>query len=127
MARQETDYDKQYQEDLERAQALSLESLALEQFKNKKRLKDMAKSVISETKRNVTESDSKHENRSLKPRPRPEASLGGQGSSLIAPPPASLRRNSSASSCNTDTNEPDLISFTNPPPQNSVIGFCLDG
>lgn len=30
------DYDKQFQEDLERAQALSLESLALEQFKNKK-------------------------------------------------------------------------------------------
>lgn len=54
MARQETDYDKQYQEDLERAQALSLESLALEQFKNKKRLKDMAKTVISETARNVT-------------------------------------------------------------------------
>lgn len=30
------DYDKQFEEDLERAQALSLESLALEQFKNKK-------------------------------------------------------------------------------------------
>lgn len=30
------DYEKQFQEDLERAQALSLESLALEQFKNKK-------------------------------------------------------------------------------------------
>lgn len=44
MAKQKTDYDKQYQEDLEKAQALSLESLALEQFKNKKRLKDMAKS-----------------------------------------------------------------------------------
>lgn len=43
MARQETDYEKQYQEDLERAQALSLESLALEQFKNKKRLKDMVR------------------------------------------------------------------------------------
>lgn len=41
MARQPTDYEKQYEEDLERAQALSLESLALEQFKNKKRLKDL--------------------------------------------------------------------------------------
>lgn len=30
------DYEKQFQEDLERAQALSLESLALEQFKTKK-------------------------------------------------------------------------------------------
>lgn len=41
MAKEGTDYDKQYQEDLERAQALSLESLALEQFKNKKKLKDV--------------------------------------------------------------------------------------
>lgn len=36
MAREVTDYEKQYQEDLERAQALSLESLALEQFKSKR-------------------------------------------------------------------------------------------
>lgn len=41
MAKEGSDYDKQYQEDLERAQALSLESLALEQFKNKKKLKDV--------------------------------------------------------------------------------------
>lgn len=54
MARQETDYDKQYEKDLERAQALSLESLALEQFKNKKRLKDMAKSVINESATTTT-------------------------------------------------------------------------
>lgn len=32
------DYDKQFQEDLERAQALSLESLALEKFKMQKQL-----------------------------------------------------------------------------------------
>lgn len=70
----------------------------------------------------ITETD----NRPLKPRPRPEASFGSQGGALIAPPPVSLRRNSSTSSCNTDTNEPDLISFTNPPPHSSVIGFCLD-
>lgn len=50
MAKQETDYEKQYQEDLERAQALSLESLALEEFKNKKRLKDLVKSVSGTTK-----------------------------------------------------------------------------
>lgn len=50
MAKQETDYDKQYQEDLEKAQALSLESLALEQFKNKKRLKDLVKTVTETTK-----------------------------------------------------------------------------
>lgn len=44
-------YDKQYEEDLERAQALSLESLALEQFRNK-RLQEINKSAnsISKTK-----------------------------------------------------------------------------
>lgn len=40
-------YDKQYEEDLERAQALSLESLALEQFRNK-RLQEI--NNISKTK-----------------------------------------------------------------------------
>lgn len=43
MAKEISDYEKQYQEDLERAQALSLESLALEQFKNK-RLQELNKS-----------------------------------------------------------------------------------
>lgn len=38
--------DKQYEEDLERAQALSLESLALEQFRRKK--------IIQESKHNMT-------------------------------------------------------------------------
>lgn len=46
MAREVTDYDKQYEEDLERAQALSLESLALEQFKTK-RLQEIHSSVKS--------------------------------------------------------------------------------
>lgn len=45
MTKESADYDKQYQEDLERAQALSLESLALEQFKNKKKLKDVRSSA----------------------------------------------------------------------------------
>lgn len=30
------DYDRRYQEDLEKAQALSLETLALEEFRNRK-------------------------------------------------------------------------------------------
>lgn len=42
MAEERIDYDKQYQEDLERAQALSLESLALEQFNRKKRLQGIS-------------------------------------------------------------------------------------
>lgn len=42
------DYDKQFQEDLERAQALSLESLALEQFKTKK-LQELSRSSTTVT------------------------------------------------------------------------------
>lgn len=34
------DYERQYQEDLERAQALSLESLALEEFRLQKQLQE---------------------------------------------------------------------------------------
>lgn len=41
MTSENEDYEKQFQEDLERAQALSLESLALEQFKNQKRIQDL--------------------------------------------------------------------------------------
>lgn len=50
------DYDKQFQEDLERAQALSLESLALEQFKNKKlqELNRSSTSVVASTKSKTT-------------------------------------------------------------------------
>lgn len=47
MANQRIDYEKQYQEDLERAQALSLESLALEEFRNRKRLQETTISVDS--------------------------------------------------------------------------------
>lgn len=39
-----TDYEKKFKEDLERAQALSLESLALEQFRNK-RLQELNKTT----------------------------------------------------------------------------------
>lgn len=40
MANEETDAEKQFQKDLERAQALSLESLALEQYRNIRRLQE---------------------------------------------------------------------------------------
>lgn len=39
------DYDKKFQEDLEKAAALSLESLALEQFRRKKYLYSSATDV----------------------------------------------------------------------------------
>jgi hypothetical protein len=40
------DYDRQYQEDLERAQALSLESLALEKFRLQK-LQELERSQLT--------------------------------------------------------------------------------
>lgn len=80
------------------------------------------KSSISETDSSL----SRYESHQLKPRPRPESNVTNQVNPLIKPPPISLRRNSSASSCNTDTNEPDLISFTSPSPTTSTIGFNLD-
>ena len=56
------DYDKQYQEDLERAQALSLESLALEEFKLKKQQAQYTgckqESRQSSSKKNDNESES---------------------------------------------------------------------
>lgn len=41
------DYERQYQEDLERAQALSLESLALEKFRLQKQLQEQFQFVSS--------------------------------------------------------------------------------
>lgn len=49
MAKDGVDYDKQYEEDLERAQALSLESLALEKFKSEKLLKESGSKNTSGT------------------------------------------------------------------------------
>lgn len=55
MAKDTSDYDKQYEEDLERAQALSLESLALEEFRNKKRLRELyTSSTTSSTARSLS-------------------------------------------------------------------------
>lgn len=133
------DYEKQFQEDLERAQALSLESLALEQFKNKKlqELNRSATTATSSTRPKTTtgeyfnhmdynfkfnfsvarassmsETDSasiRFERQLSKSRPRPGHSHS-PSSSLIAPPPSSQNKNNSANE------SPDLISFSNPPP-----------
>ncbi|XP_044261895.1 phosphatidylinositol 4-phosphate 3-kinase C2 domain-containing subunit alpha [Tribolium madens] len=93
----EVNYDRKYQEDLERAQALSLESLALEQFKNK-RLQEL-------NSKNVSVSRASSMNATANPRPRPGPSAATSPSTLLAPPP---RKTSAHDS-------PDLISFANPP------------
>nr|CAH7729175.1 unnamed protein product [Callosobruchus chinensis] len=133
------DYDKQFQEDLERAQALSLESLALEQFKTK-RLQELNRSattvsVTGKTRTttvarasSMTETDScvKYDRQTSKSRPRPGGaqSSGNASNPLIAPPPSSQRKTSM-----TDNETPDLISFSSPPPAintftSNIIEFC---
>lgn len=52
MANDEIDAEKQFQRDLERAQALSLESLALEEFRNRKRLQETNISSYASNKTN---------------------------------------------------------------------------
>nr|CAI5868864.1 unnamed protein product [Callosobruchus analis] len=133
------DYDKQFQEDLERAQALSLESLALEQFKTK-RMQELNRSattvsVTGKTRTttvarasSMTETDSclKYDRQTSKSRPRPGGaqSSGNAPNPLIAPPPSSQRKTSM-----TDNETPDLISFSSPPPTintftSDIIEFC---
>ncbi|KAJ8914580.1 hypothetical protein NQ315_017285, partial [Exocentrus adspersus] len=130
------DYEKQFQEDLERAQALSLESLALEQFKTKKLQQELSRSstTVSVPTRSkttsitrtssMTETDSqmKYDRQLSKSRPRPGSSTSTSSASnpLIAPPPPSSRKNSNAN----DT--PDLISFSSPPSTTSDIIEFLD-
>ncbi|XP_019865562.1 phosphatidylinositol 4-phosphate 3-kinase C2 domain-containing subunit beta isoform X2 [Aethina tumida] len=125
--------DKQYEEDLERAQALSLESLALEQFRRKK--------IIQESKHNMTPDKVKVKNSTVRassmketesqqakydfqlsrPRPGGGGSTGSPAGSLLAPPPSSQRKQSSSSF----DSGPDLISFSSPPTStHEIINFC---
>ncbi|KAF5287684.1 hypothetical protein FQA39_LY15784 [Lamprigera yunnana] len=135
MATENVDYEKQFQEDLERAQALSLESLALEQFRNQRRLQELdvpTKNVSNKPKiknasvlrtSSLSESDCapiKPERHQIKSRPRPGTGpVSGQGHSIIAPPPTSQRRCGSTWNT-TETSSPDLISFTSPPANNMI-------
>ncbi|CAG9837513.1 unnamed protein product [Diabrotica balteata] len=131
------DYEKQFQEDLERAQALSLESLALEQFKTKKlqELNRSATTINVSTRPKLTsvtraasmnETDSgqiRYDRQQSKSRPRPGVQ-SSSGNSLLAPPPSSQRKNSTSN----DPDTPDLISFSSPPAttstSNDIIDFC---
>lgn len=56
MANEENDVEQQFQKDLERAQALSLESLALEQYRNLRRLQETSISSSVSTKSNRSSS-----------------------------------------------------------------------
>ncbi|KAL1487744.1 hypothetical protein ABEB36_015580 [Hypothenemus hampei] len=125
-----TDYDKKFEEDLERAQALSLESLALEQFRNNKRLQELNKvasngqskktqSVTRAASLTETDSQIKYERQWSKSRPRPGTSAGSCSNSLLAPPPSSQKKGNGTSETE------DLISFSSPPASTTdIIDFC---
>lgn len=82
--------------------------------------------IVSRTS-SMNESDCSSNNRAerhqIKSRPRPGTVAGSQPNPMIAPPPTSQRRHSTTCTA-TDTNAPDLISFTSPPTNDMVVEFC---
>ncbi|XP_015599951.1 phosphatidylinositol 4-phosphate 3-kinase C2 domain-containing subunit beta isoform X3 [Cephus cinctus] len=129
------DYDRQFQEDLERAQALSLESLALEKFKLQKQQLEHTNHVqrpyspqnttqASNSGTLETDGAATGDKFQLRSRPRPGSFNTGQSktTAIIAPPPPiPSRRNSAASNQVPST---DLINFTSPVKQDNLAQYC---
>ncbi|XP_014237353.1 phosphatidylinositol 4-phosphate 3-kinase C2 domain-containing subunit beta isoform X2 [Trichogramma pretiosum] len=131
------DYDRQFQEDLERAQALSLESLALEKFRIQKQQQQLQSSnnghehdsyssqcTVSVTGGNSSENDAPvNDNKlQLRSRPRPGSNSNQSRNAMIVqlqPPPIPTRRNSS-----NQAQSADLINFTSPVKQDSLTEYC---
>ncbi|KAJ1529587.1 hypothetical protein ONE63_006357 [Megalurothrips usitatus] len=127
-----SDQERQFEEDLERARALSLESLALEKFRLCKQQKELerlhktqnqshqlnvasrSKTELNERKLSAPQPSSSNvlERLELKSRPRPGSFNSGTSRNppILAPPPSSTRRISVSS---TDDAK-DLISFSSP-------------
>ncbi|CAB0033361.1 unnamed protein product [Trichogramma brassicae] len=131
------DYDRQFQEDLERAQALSLESLALEKFRIQKQQQQLQSSnnghehdsyssqcTVSVTGGNSSENDAPVTDNKLqlRSRPRPGSNSNQSRNAMIVqlqPPPIPTRRNSS-----NQAQSADLINFTSPVKQDSLTEYC---
>ncbi|XP_034937046.1 phosphatidylinositol 4-phosphate 3-kinase C2 domain-containing subunit beta isoform X1 [Chelonus insularis] len=130
------DYDRQFQEDLERAQALSLESLALEKFKMQKQLecsrfKQRTFTPTSQQNSNSSCSNTSEVDSSTQPaerfqlRSRPRPGATHPKNSIIAPPPIPSRRNSTTTVNSTSSNTADLINFTSPvKPETRINEYC---
>ncbi|XP_012259521.2 phosphatidylinositol 4-phosphate 3-kinase C2 domain-containing subunit beta isoform X3 [Athalia rosae] len=135
------DYDRQFQEDLERAQALSLESLALEKF----RLQKEQLEYTGHVRRTYDLPHGKHNNSNdnsiateidgapssdgllLRSRPRPGSFNTGQPRTMAIiapPPPVPYRRNSSTSGGPSRGSTTDLINFTSPIKQDGLGPYC---
>lgn len=98
--REENDYDRQFQADLQKAIALSLETSEYERLKNERRKKGIDSSEgNNNSRKNSVEMFPKS-------RPRPETTV--KTSSTLLPPPSTSRKNSATSSVS------DLITFTSP-------------
>lgn len=108
----ENDYDRQFEADLQKAIALSLESSEYERLRNEKRWLESYGSGDSGTlSKNTSESFI------LKARPRPEPFLPQGKSGLCLPPPPSASRKNSATEAVSD----DLISFHSPKGKKSFV------
>lgn len=126
-----SEIDRKFEEDLERARALSLESLALEKFKLRQQQKELEQLNGSQKQRpqHVLSADGQQDNSvrkmsapqtsninpqerlELKSRPRPGSFNSGPSKNpqILAPPPTTRR----VSVASTDSSR-DLISFSSP-------------
>ncbi|KAG8333715.1 Phosphatidylinositol 4-phosphate 3-kinase C2 domain-containing subunit alpha, partial [Homalodisca vitripennis] len=136
-----TDYDRQFEEDLEKAQALSLETLALEKFRMEKLKTELYRfqaraEVVAKTSESLRQDRSYTRGSSvdsvisttieIRSRPRPGSfNTGGPCVYQIKPPPAVVRRNSVATTSAPPAS--DLISFHSPTgPSNSNTNSALE-
>ncbi|KAL1459698.1 hypothetical protein WDU94_011655 [Cyamophila willieti] len=133
------EFDKQFQEDLEKARALSLEALAFEEFRKRKLQTELSQYSLENCTSSSNHTSTKKES-SLKnsftryespqvqtevkldqiqpvSRPRPGALVKGLSDSVLKPPPSGGKRSST-------TSQPDLISFASPIQESS--GSSLD-
>ncbi|KAK9497814.1 hypothetical protein O3M35_003734 [Rhynocoris fuscipes] len=119
------DYDKKFQEDLEKAQALSLESLALDKFRLEKLRSEQCEKSTKIQLKDSTRTDVTTRNPDGKSiasvesvsRPRPRNVLASHEAFVpkILPPPPALRRNICNTSGDSLPSTVDLISFNSSP------------
>ncbi|XP_072757955.1 phosphatidylinositol 4-phosphate 3-kinase C2 domain-containing subunit beta isoform X8 [Anoplolepis gracilipes] len=127
------DHERQFQEDLERAQALSLESLALEKFRLQKLRSEFSnvdqschtQNNVCNTNSSTSETDSSQGERSqCRSRPRPSINTNQKNTVILAPPPPiPCRRNSTATVASQGSSS-DLINFTSPVKQDNLAEYC---
>ncbi|XP_011630891.1 phosphatidylinositol 4-phosphate 3-kinase C2 domain-containing subunit beta isoform X2 [Pogonomyrmex barbatus] len=127
------DHERKYQEDLEQAKALSLETLALEKYRLEKlrleKFGTVPQSCFAQNNvcsaNSVSETDGTQGERfQSRSRPRPGSINTNQKNTVILapPPPIPCRRNST----NTTTSQvsTDLINFTSPVKQDNLTEYC---